>query len=101
MREFTPELPLFGIQQLKYSCNEEEHKRYIDRINTNPANCEDCGRLIPADILFYPYQKHLCNQCFWNRRCKEQNFKPTFDYNYEAEIAELKKNHPEYFQKVI
>lgn len=94
------ELPLFGINPLPYHCNEVEHKKWIDKINANPANCIDCGRLIPADVLMWPYTKPICMTCYSHRQAVEQNFKPNFPYNYEEHIAQQKRDFPEYFQKV-
>lgn len=94
-------LPLFGIEPLPYHSNEVEHMKWIDKINANPANCIDCGRLIPADVLMFPYTKPICMTCFNHRECVKRNFKPSFDYDYDKAIAEQRKNYPEYFQKVI
>jgi len=74
-------LELFGIKPLEYSCDEVEHKKFIDAINNNPGNCKKCGRLWPKNVL--EHFNNMCNSCYW----------------YTRDLEYLRKMHPDYFQK--
>lgn len=87
------------FRPLMYHSTEREHRAYIDRVNANPANCKECGRLLPGDV--FKAMNGMCSECFWHFRAKESGFEPTFDYNYEESISRQKRECPEWFQEVL
>jgi len=92
------EFDFFSIEKLQYSSDQIEHRRYIDAINTNPANCRYCGRLMPKEE--YDISNGYCGACFWHIRDKAIGFKPAFSYDYDAEIKKFRQECPEMFQEV-